>query len=265
MSCKILSGIASLILMGAVGSLQAAPITLPDVADSTVRETFGVQGGELFAKWGGSDTSGSNRKSYIRFDSSAVTGSVLSATLNLIVSVNNGGGSNPLNPDPQSFTLNVYGLNDGATAGGGKLGEDWAESSITWDNAPANIASGTGAGQLVSTGSGTANGGQAVFLGQLDITTSDSVGAVVSFSNAALVNFLNTDTNGVVTIIISAQGWTGGGGTSSQSSANLGFAPKESTTYAAPSLSVVTVPEPTTAALLSLGVLGRIRRRVRVA
>lgn len=185
---------------------------------------------DLAVKYGGNNAGTTNRKVYVRFDISSLAVSSADASLALTVGLNNGGSTNRT---PQNFTLNLYGLNDGATAGAGALGEDWDESAITWDNGPANIVSGTGAGNAVKTGAGTANGGEAMLIGSFEVTAAENVGSViVAASGTNLVDFLNADTDGQVTFIVTRTGWTTGGGTPTpnQGGSNLIFRSKENTT-----------------------------------
>lgn len=185
------------------------------------------------------------RNGYLRFDLSATSGgAITSATLALTVSANNSGGGNPA---PADFTVDVFGLVDGfagvdnnansSTADDVDIHDEfWPESVIDWNSAPANV-----------TTSGSALDANALLLGTLAVSSSDVVGSTVFFSSAALVNFLNADSNDAVTLILRRSGANAGGPN------NLAFASKENATYAAPALELnAVIPEPATWALVAL-------------
>lgn len=208
------------LLLTASGCFAQNPITLTTASGTRGADAF-VQFGnaganfgaapELVVKYGGNDTAITNRKFYLRFDLSDLNAAISDASLNLTVGLNNGGSTNTT---PQNFTLNLYGLNDGATAGGDVLGEDWDEATLNWDNGPANIVTGTGAGNSVKTGTATLDGGEASLIGSFSVSSEDSTGAIVlAASGPSLVEFLNSDTDGQVTFIVTRTGWTSNGGT----------------------------------------------------
>lgn len=191
------------------------------------------------------------RKGYLRFDVSGQPLSELSnAELALEVSINNNGGT-PQDPTPKTYTIDVYGLNDG------DAGESWGEGTIDWNNAPAND---TGDNDILS---------NATLLGQFGVPAlnpdleSDPI--LVSFNNLmsdtphALLDFLASDTDGQVTFILARDG----------GSNNLGFYSKEGAALdgaLAPTLTLFAqIPEPSALALIALGLvsLGSIgwRRR----
>ena len=80
--------------------------------------------------------------------------------------------------------LNVYGLTDGAA------GQNWGESAITWNNAPAN-----------ATASDSGVTGDAVLLGTWTVSSNGAH----SFTSTNLVNFVNADTDHQLTFILTAQ------------------------------------------------------------
>ena len=203
------------------------------VQQGSATTNFG-SGADLTIK-GGAETT--TRKVYLRYDLSSLGGTdALGAALNLDVTLNNGGGT-PAGP-PEDFTVEVFGLNNG------DFGELWNEGTINWNNAPANT---TDNGLLAN----------AVSLGSFIVPESNAPYGVM-FSSAALLNFINADTNGVATFILRR--------TSAGTTSNLVFGSAEGTAGAAPRLSllVTTIPEPATAltGLLGMALLAVRRRRM---
>ncbi len=117
-----------------------------------------------------------DRKGYIRFD---VAGAVSEASLELTVSTNNNGGGGTT---PQTFTIEVYGLAE-------SLDHTWTETDITWSNAQGNDTSNSDF---------TAD---ATLLGSF-IIEPIPVGNVVSFSDPALADFINSDTDNQITLLL---------------------------------------------------------------
>ncbi len=164
--------LATLVLALAAGHCAAAVITTAqgDGADTFIQlgsagSNFGAAGQVVIKDAGGS---GTTRKGYLRFDLSAETGAFLDAELLLDVVLNNSSGANP---PPNEYTVRVYGLNDGHPD------EGWGESTITWNNAPANVTS----NNLIGEG--------ATFLGRFTVPAQEPT-YQVSFSNPNLWNFL---------------------------------------------------------------------------
>lgn len=180
-----------------------------------------VVGGTPNDNFGSSDsltaTSVSSRKAYIQFDLSSITDPIDTATLSFDVRTS---------PVP-TFTFNVYGLNDGVT------GEVWDESTITFNNAPGNAS-----------GFSAVDAAETTLVDSFDLDrTLFPVGNTVTLSSTQIADYLNSDTNGIVSFLIVRQ--TSG----SQGSA---FYSKENTASAiAPTLTITTtIPEPSTYALL---------------
>jgi hypothetical protein len=141
-------------------------------------------------------------KTYIRFDINhpeLIT--VENAELHLIVGYNTGG---------TTHTVEVYGLDDL------HAGENWAETSITWNNGPANDVDNDFTAADVT------------LLGSFTVTSSDIAGTKKIFTSAGLITWLNLDTNRVVTVMLRR--------TDSNFSSELYFASKEHTTYDGPKL-----------------------------
>jgi len=200
----------TLLMVAAVSSYASA------VEITTTNGTGGVSGQLDFDDGGGfggtqwhvknsGPTSGTTRKGYIRFDTSAINFTVGSASLDLVVS------HEDLDP-PNKTTIHVYGITDQS------LDLDTLDGSTTWANAPANDTSSAYAADL----------NEAALLGNFEVTNADVAGTTISFGNRALRDFLNADTNGLVTLILGRNG--------GNNSANLLFAGDTHGSYAAPTL-----------------------------
>ncbi len=180
--------------------------TLEASADAFVRAgshaatNFGTTASTLVVK--NSATADTQRKSYIRFD---LTGQDIHATPN--ASLQFAVSSAWVDATP----LQVYGLKNA------DAGESWGESTITWNNAPANT---TGSGDgLVSS--------RVTLLGTLAVTGAEPLGQVLELRSAALDAFLLADTDDKVTFIVTR---------ASTAAGNSIVASKEDTTFAAPAL-----------------------------
>ncbi len=187
----------------------------------------------------GPDPNNSNnylsRKSYLRFDLNAMEGlKTKEAALELTAFSGASG----------SYTFDVHGLLDGHT------GESWGESSITWNNAPGNDTASLD-GVLAT---------ETVFLGQIS-ATGYSAGQVLKLASQDLIDFLNTDSDGQVTLILTQ--FTHSNDYFAHSNS---FYSKEGSLAFAPRLVLYAIPEPSTFVLSLLGVLSLAicrRRRTR--
>ena len=193
------------VVLSLMNSAQAGEAT----ADTFVR---GAENGDTNYGTGGSVTiknangDSYDRKGYLRFD---VSGMVSDASLDLTVSTNNNGGGGTI---PQTFTVEVYGLAE-------SLDHTWIEDEITWNNAPGND---TSSSELTA---------DATLLGSF-IVDPLPVGNPVSFSDPNLIDFINSDTDNQITLILRRTAGT-------SSSHNLAFASKESTSgYSPPTLNM---------------------------
>jgi len=181
-------------------------------------------------------SSTSSLLAYVRFDLSGYTpGSFTTATLDLTSATTVGSLA-----IGKSFY--VWGLRDSQNADG------WVENTITYNNAPGLDGVVSGDGEVATLDVDTTNKADLLFT-----TNMVASGNTLSLSNAALLNFLNADTDGKVTFIIGAP----------MVSSNPAFfiASEEHATLAAPTLNFTAVPEPSAALLGGLGFLALLRRR----
>lgn len=214
-----------LLWAGALYAQGDNTVALPPDADSYIRRgdpgrNFG-NSGSLVIKDGDPTY---DRDAYMRFDLSTIAVSrVVGVALTLTVSGNNRGTSSAT----ASHTVYVYGLKDSVYQ------DDWVEGNggtdgipageITWNNAPANNRGNAG---FTS---------DAEYLGSFSVTRSDGPGAVKRFApGEALLAFLQADTDGMVSILLKRN----------YSGYNLGFASRESTTWAGPRLELTYSSEP---------------------
>jgi len=148
------------------------------------------------------DTQIDNEVTYLRFQLPGDVATVTDARLDLY-----------WERPGDSWDWYVHGLNESASYGAGSLDENWDESAITWNNAPGNDLNGDKKGsdldpafttelwkdKIVSMG-GVNKKSHTVSVGpDIDQPAGNATGI------ANLVNFLNADTNGVVTLIVVSQ------------------------------------------------------------
>ncbi|MDB4792537.1 DNRLRE domain-containing protein [bacterium] len=179
-------------------------------ADSYVRQgqatnNFAAANNVVIKGGNGSTT----RKAYLRFDLSTVTKPITDASITLTVSTNNSGGASP--QPGQTFNVEFYGLTNEALDSwveGDNGTDNLPENEITYGNAPANVSPGNDFN------------GEALLLGTLNVPGT-LVGESITFTDPNLVAFLNSDTNGLATILMRRQ--LGG-------SLNLAFSSKEGAT-----------------------------------
>jgi len=172
---------------------------------------------------------GNSRKGYLRFDLSSIAQPIANAALELVYA-----GTNEDEPLANPSTYSVYALTDQSA------GENWQESTITWNNAPANDTN-SGGGFLAS---------DSTFLGSFTVDFSSTlIGDVVQFSSPGFVTFLNADTDNFATIMLSRQ----------QENFSLeSFASKEHETFAPPTLEYSVIPIPAAVWLFGSCVLALI-------
>lgn len=172
------------------------------------------------------------RTTWIHFDTSSIINiaSATDASFSLVV---NGGGTNIT-----SGTISLWGIVQGAA--GDEYGTDWTETTITGGNDPQSPD--------------FTDGANTKLLGTLNLSSLNTAnGSVHVFDSAELLSFLQSDTNGEVTLIL----------TRNLNDNNFAYYSRENTAgMDAPSLSITAIPEPSTSTLfLSCGALLLFRRR----
>ena len=156
------------------------------------------------------------RKVYLRFDlstlpSPAKSATAASMTLQLLPAEGN-------SPPDKIWTFDVFGLNNGAPE------ENWGENKVTWNNAPVSDPSSPVALET----------NKVMPLGQFTIVGKGVAGDKIVFSTPALLKFLQADTDGLATFILTRREQ----GNTEQDNVTHIFAPKESSKEAAPILKV---------------------------
>lgn len=192
---------------------------------------------------GGDPATQRNFKGMVRFELPADFATATSATFELTRAVarnfNAGMNVSGLNDGPADNWLEVNGSNIGP------VGSDPNLVGTTWNNAPGNIVTSTfefSDSSLLGTFTtlGTSNGGAS--------------GDTYSITGANLVNFLNLDSNGFVTLLL---------GRNNVSSQQEQWAAENHTSLAAPTLILeyTPIPEPASLALMGLGGLVLVVRK----
>lgn len=200
----------------------AAPKLEMDVA-TTVATTAEGNGADARIHKGSPDTlygtdgyccvtegASSGRKGYMKFDLGDVSDVVTSATVRLWL--------NGETFTVSDYTVKVYGLNNG------DAGENWDETTITWNNAPQNDT--TDSNDLLS---------NTTYLGSFNVTNGTPNGTEFNFSSDALATFIKADTDNNATLILThADG--------AEADRGVFFATKEFGTYPGPILFIETRP-----------------------
>lgn len=239
---RLITLIGILVTTGVQAEIVEIDTGFGNGADAYISNRTGDRG----TNWGSSDSlllrndgnnsGGWHRHSYLRFDLGGVGATVTNVAFDVALTYNT-----LINNEASIaniWDIEIYGLLDGAS------GNTWSETGITWNNAPGN-----------NTGS---NGFTSDFqlLGTMSIQ-GVPVGSRISYSSSTLVDFLNADTDGLVTLGLRRVNPV-------RTATSFILASKENTSYGAPSLSLYTdaIPEPSTIAFVGIfgGGLWFVRR-----
>ncbi len=180
-----------------------------------------------------SDNSNANRITYLGFSTATITNTVSSATLDLSVILT------------ADRVIRVYGIPD---ADATNTDEFFAASSLTFNSADSLIFNDASSPQNnVDTAENL-----------VDLGTFNALGDVssgkISFTSAALIAFLNDDTNSRVSFILASE-------TQNTGDSPEFFASEQAGTDFDPQINFTQVPEPSTLVLFSLSGLALFRRR----
>ena len=195
------------------GVASAVTVDLESAADADIRKSapdtaVGNRTEHLVSAYASSVA-----KAYMRFALPADIDTITDVSFTVVVS------DSPY----WNATVDIYGLDDDVA------GQSWAEGNLTWNNAPGNDTS-SDSGFLAG---GTTNVGNFAVNGS---NYGGNVGDAFTNSSVSLLDFLNTDSDGVVNILL---------GTTFSSDNVIRFASKEHATLAAPKLMIVYIPKET--------------------
>jgi len=225
--------IAAVVLLAMAVPSFATTVTLTAVADSWIDEAnqgtnYGSDVG-LAIKNSGSTNSA---KAYMRFELPVDFDTATSVTFK----ITRGWLGNSWNAN-----YNLHGLNNGTS-------ETWGESTISWNNAPANDGSDYGFGSDATGVLGTFT--------TLGANYGGAAGQIMTVSTANLLSFINTDSDGNVTLMLGRPSSTTGYDTFAAIGHWRGAAQLE--------LDYTPVPEPATLAILAAGFffVGNRRKRI---
>jgi len=165
------------------------------------------------------------KKTYLRFDLTRVPEDAQIEAAQLVFTTNNN--------HAKEQTIEVFGLMDGHD------GEKWAEGlggetnsleeGINYENAPANALKVGGGENAQSEFSGGVLASDVLHLGSFEVLRKMGIaGVTYIFSTTELIDFLNADSKGGVTMILTA--------IDRQNSQDVGFSSKEDTNRPAPEL-----------------------------
>jgi hypothetical protein len=197
---------------------------------------------------GDTETNGNDRIGLLKFDLTALTEPVTNAAVRLELPRGQATG-HPNNTFDPGETLYLYGIPDAAT------GEDFDEATINFASSPYLTGAGSATNPRPITDA-TANGVNddlAVLLDTYTFTATSDAGELVDFQSAALTTYLQADTNGIASFILTvSQGTVAKTGVFVSDTGTEGtpLPPTLLTNADAP------VPEPAAAVLFSMWLLG---------
>lgn len=237
-------------------SVKLKNVTITAFADAHIQSgsngNLNFANSAVMAVKNGNPTSGSginvSRKAYIQFDVSNIDlDAIGQASLSLTVAPPVAGVDLGLT----QWEFALYGVRDDFIPGAGKLDENWAENALNGNNAPANDTANGGAVIAGDVFGGT-------FLSTFILSGAGTDGMVIDLNDLAILNFLKSDTDGVVSFILVR--------TTQEFLSNSivhGFYSSESTTGFGPRLNVaaIIVPEPSIAILGLMSLTGLALRR----
>ena len=222
------------VIVAALSTVASADIAVNPIADTYVDSNNATSdlGTDLF--FVANDNGGRDRFSLIRFDISSFSGTLTRAQLRLNDEVGDA-----------SELFDIYGLDESA--------DTWTES-LTYNQAvTAGLADDTIVGGFVTS---NAFGG-APLTSFTDPAGDGTLHDAFDVTSGSIFDFLNADTDGLVSFVIVE---------SDVDNPGTGFSSRESTVAVNRpllTLTSTTVPEPSSFALLSLGLIAMIRRNRR--
>jgi hypothetical protein len=241
-------------LVGATAPSFAATIGVS--ADTWVREdnAGSIRNGDAFMN-ARTASAGSNDVILLRFDLSTMTGPASGVSLDVTWQRND---------STSTRSLSLWGINDGAA---GDVA--WNETTVNYNNAPGMTPDGLTVATEITNGNTDIdihdlNAAQVTPLISNQGYGPQVEAATYSFSGAALDAYLNADSNGMVTFLITRDTNTSGN--------QARIMTKEAATFSSGAAvppggagarltGITTIPEPTTAAIALLGLVGLLRRR----
>lgn len=231
---KQLAPLLIVLLVALTGTIAQADSMTITTADGNGADTYVNGGTQAANNYGTQDNmlAAANgnlsfcRKWYVRFDISDIPAgeSITAATLTIT--------NNTDWATDSTAVAGVFGLNNSENA------DNWGETTLTWNTAPGNETTGSAQGFINADTLGTIN------------AANGNGGAQSSFSSQELVDFLNADTDGLVTLMFKEN-----------SGGYLRGSTKEESIADAPTLQLTYTPEPATMGLLSIGGLALLRRK----
>lgn len=180
-----------------------------------------------------------DRVSFVRFDSTGLTpANVTAATLRLTLGAN---------ASPAGLVLQIFGIPDAAT------NENFDASTVTFANS--GYTTGTGSPIANDATDNTVLDSVLTLLGTIATPT---ISTTYTFSSPELLSFLQADTNGIASFVLTTTTITSGG-----TSTPVFVSTEGGTADTAPALLVQSIPEPTALAIFGLGGCAAVARRRR--